>query len=72
MGCRLGELYILEQLHFDDVVASSVDLSSFRLSFLSSIFYLLHSRLGHVLLSRLQFLVSTGVLDSLKTDDISD
>ena len=29
---RLGELYVLEQLHVVNVAASSVDLSSFRLS----------------------------------------
>ena len=72
IGRRLGELYVLEQLHLADVAASSVDLSSFRLSHSSSVFYLWHSRLGHVSASRLQFLVSTGVLGSLKTDDISD
>ena len=53
IGRRLGELYVVEQLHVADVAASSVDLSSFRLSPSSSIFYLWHSRLGHVSASRL-------------------
>ncbi|TLX66533.1 hypothetical protein E9993_23400, partial [Labilibacter sediminis] len=64
IGRRLGDLYVLEQLHAADVAASSVDLSSFHLSPKSSVFYLWHSRLGHVSASRLQFLVSTGVLGS--------
>ncbi|XP_023762077.1 uncharacterized protein LOC111910474 [Lactuca sativa] len=72
IGRRLGELYVLEQLHVADVAASSVDLSSFRLNPSSSPFYLRHSRLGHVSASRLQFLVSTGVLGFLKFDDTSD
>jgi len=49
---------------------TTVDLSSFRLSLLSSSFYLWHSRLGHVSSSRLRFLASTGVLGNLKTCDI--
>jgi len=51
---------------------TTVDLSSFRLSPLSSSFYLWHSHLGHVLSSRLRFLASTGALENLKTCDISD
>ena len=50
---RIGERYVLEQLHVVDVAASSVDLSSFRLNPSSSPFYLWHSRLGHVSASRL-------------------
>jgi hypothetical protein len=41
------------------VAATTVDLSSFRLSPSSSSFYLWHSRLGHVSSSRLRFLTST-------------
>ena len=52
--------------------ATTVDLSSFRLSISSSSFYLWHSRLGHVSSSRLRFLASTGALGNLKTCDISD
>jgi len=52
--------------------ATTVDLSSFRLSLSSSGFYLWHSRLGHVSSSRLRFLASTGALGNLKTCDISD
>ena len=72
IGRRLGELYVVEELNLSGVAASSVDLSSFRLSHLSSDFYLWHSRLGHVSGSRLQFLASTGVLGSLHNHDISD
>lgn len=67
-----GGLYVLDQLKVPDVAASSVDLSSFRLSRSSSDFYLWHSRLGHVSASRLQFLASTGVLGHIKSYDISD
>jgi hypothetical protein len=52
--------------------ATTVDLSSFRLSLSSSSFYLWHSRLGHVLSSHLRFLASIGALENLKTYDISD
>jgi len=51
---------------------TTVDLSSFRLSLSSSSFYLWHSHLGHVLSSRLRFLISTRALENLKTCDISD
>lgn len=61
----------MDQLKVPDVAASSVDLSSFRLSRSSSDFYLWHSRLGHVSASRLQFLASTGVLGHIKSCDIS-
>ena len=62
----------MDELKVTDVAASSVDLSSFRLSHLSSDFYLWHSRLGHVSASRLRFLVSTGDLGNLNSQDISD
>ena len=71
-GRRLGELYVLENLKVSVVAASSIDLSSFRLSPLSSQFYLWHSRLGHVSVSRLRFLVSSGALGHVNTSDISD
>lgn len=47
-GCRLGGLYILDELKVPNVVASTVDLSSFHLNSASSSFYLWHSRLRHV------------------------
>lgn len=71
-GRRQGGLYVLDQLNVSHVAASSVDLSSFRLSRSSSVFYLWHSRLGHVSASRLKFLVSTGALGNLDSHDISD
>ena len=71
-GRREGGLYVLNELKVSDVAASSVDLSSFRLSHSSSDFYLWHSHLCHVSASRLKFLVSTGVLGSLDSHDISD
>lgn len=71
-GRRQGGLYVLDHLRIPDVAASSVDLSSFRLSRSSSDFYLWHNRLGHVSASRLQFLASTGALGTLKSHDISD
>lgn len=43
---------------------------SFRLSSASSIFYLWHSHLGHVLSSHLKFLVSIEALGNLHTHDI--
>jgi len=52
--------------------ATTVDLSSFRLSLSSSSFYLWNFHLGHVLSSRLRFLTSTKALENLKTCDISD
>jgi len=51
---------------------TTVDLSSFCLSLSSSSFYLWHSRLVHVLSSRLRFLASIRALENLKTCDISD
>jgi hypothetical protein len=62
----------LDELKVPVVVAAAatVDLSSFCLSLSSSSFYLWHSRLGHVLSSRLRFLASTGALGNLKTYDI--
>jgi len=73
-GCRENELYILDELKVPvaAAAATTVDLSSFRLSLSSSSFYLWHSRLGHVSSSRLRFLASTGALGNLKTCDISD
>lgn len=40
IGCKQGGLYVLDELRVLDVVASGVDLSSFRLSSSSSPFYL--------------------------------
>jgi len=71
-GHRENGLYILDELKMSVVAATPADLSSFRLSFSSSSFYLWHSRLGHVSSSRLRFLASTGALGNLKTCDISD
>lgn len=68
----MRELYVLEVLKVSVVAASSIDLSSFRLSPLSFEFYLWHSHLGHVSVSCLSFLASIGVLGHLKTYDISD
>ena len=70
-GCRQGGLYILDKLTVPVVAASSVDLSSFRLSSSSSSFYLWHSCLGHILASRLKYLASIGKLGDLQTHDIS-
>jgi hypothetical protein len=53
-------------------VLAAADLSSFRMSPSSSSFYLWHSRLEHVLSSRLRFLASTEALENLKTCDISN
>jgi len=50
--------------------ATTADLSSFRLSPLSSSFYLWHSHLGHVSSYNLRFLASTEALKNLKTCDI--
>jgi len=78
IGCRENGLYILDELKVPVVAvaiataATTVDLSSFRLSLSSSSFYLWHSRLGHVLSSHLRFLASIGALENLKTYDISD
>jgi hypothetical protein len=75
-GRRENGLYILDELKVPDVAAAvdttTVDLSSFRLSFSSSSFYLWHSCLGYVSSSRLRFLASIGALGNLKTCDISD
>ena len=66
-------LYILDELKVSVhvVATTTIDLSFFCLSPSSSSFYLWHSRLGHVLSSRLRFLASTGALENLKTYDIS-
>ena len=50
--------------------AATIDLSSFRLSPFSFIFYLWHSRLDHVSFSRLKFLVSIRALEKLQTHDV--
>jgi hypothetical protein len=72
-GRRENGLYILDELKVTvDAAATTVDLSSFRLSLSSSSFYLWHSHLGHVSSSRLRFLASTRALGNLKTCDISD
>jgi len=70
IGRRQGGLYVLNQFKESIVAASSVDLSSFRLSS-SSPFYLWHSRLGHETTSRLKFLMSTRILGTLDNHDIS-
>ncbi|KAJ9553465.1 hypothetical protein OSB04_017510 [Centaurea solstitialis] len=72
IGHKLGDLYVMDELRVSGVAASSVDLSCFRLSHSSSVFYLWHVHLGHVFASRLQFLASTGALGQLKSCDISD
>jgi len=71
-GRRENGLHILDELKVSIAAATTVDLSSFRLSLSSSSFYLWHSRLGHVSSSRLRFLASTEALGNLKTCDISD
>jgi hypothetical protein len=74
-GRRENGLYILDELKVPvaaAVAATTVDLSSFRLSLSSFSFYLWHSRLHHVSSSRLRFLASTRALGNLKTCDISD
>jgi len=62
-GRRENELYILDKLKIPvtaaAAAATTVDLSSFRLSLSFSSFYLWHSHLGHVSSSRLRFLAST-------------
>ena len=70
-GRRQKGLYILDKLHVPVIATSSMDLSSFRLSSSSSSFYLWHSRLGHVSVSRLKYLASIGKLGDLQTHDIS-
>ncbi|TXG48946.1 hypothetical protein EZV62_024821 [Acer yangbiense] len=61
-GRKEGGLYVLEELHVPIVAASSIDLSSFKLNSKSSIFYLWHSRLGHVSSPHLRYLVSFGTI----------
>ena len=53
-------------------VATTVDLSSFRLSLSSSSFYLWHFYLGHVSFSHLNFLTSIGAFGKLQTHNVSD
>ena len=72
---RKGGLYVLDELKVSStivVAATTIDLSSFRLSPSSSSFYLCHSCLGHVSFSCLKFLVSNGALGKLQTHDVSD
>jgi hypothetical protein len=74
-GRRENELYILDELKVSvatTAATTTIDLSFFCLSHSSSSFYLWHSRLGHVLSSRLRFLASTGALGNLQPCDISD
>ena len=61
----------MDELKVPDVAASSADLSFFCLGHCSSSFYLWHSRLGHVSMSRLSYLVFTRALGNLQTHDIS-
>lgn len=68
---RLGGLYVLNELKIPIVIASRLDLSSIRFSLSSSSSYLWHYCLGPVLASRLKYLMSTGVLGNLQTQDIS-
>lgn len=68
---RLGGLYVLNELKIPIVIASRLDLFSIRFSLSSSSSYLWHYCLGHVLASRLKYLMSTGVLGNLQTQDIS-
>ena len=62
----------MDKLTIPVVVASSVDLSSFRLSSSSSSLYLWHSRLGHISASHLKYLASAEKLRDLQTYVISD
>ena len=72
-GSMENGLHILDEVSVVvATAATTVDLSSFRLSPSSSSFYLWHSHLGNVSSSRLRFLASTGALGNLKTCYISD
>ena len=55
-GCRVGDLYILENLHIlpSSSSASCTAVSSFYLNQKSSPFFLWHSRLGHLSSERLK------------------
>ena len=55
----------MDELKVLNVATSSVDLSYIHLSHFSSDFYLWHSHLDYVSVSRLRFLVSTGALGYL-------
>lgn len=66
------KLYVLEVLKVFVVASSNIDLSSFCLIPLSSQIYLWPSFLGHVSVSRLNFLASSSVLSDLNTCYISD
>jgi len=72
IGCKQGELYVLNQFKESIVATSSVDLSSFNFTS-SSPFYLWYSScLGHVSASCLKVLVSTGILGTLESHDMFD
>ncbi|CAL5429371.1 unnamed protein product [Camellia sinensis] len=71
IGRRVGELYILESLHVP-LEVSSTALSSFCLNNKSSLFYIWHSRLGHLSSDRLRMLVRSGHLGNFPISDISE
>ena len=71
IGHRKMGLYVLDELKVP-TIAAIVKLPSFHLSHSSSSFYLWHSRLGHVLSSRLKFLAFKSALRKLETHDVSD
>ncbi|KAH7867108.1 hypothetical protein Vadar_028907 [Vaccinium darrowii] len=70
-GRRVGDLYILENLHIP-IKISSTAASSFRLDHKSFPFYLWHSRLGHLSTKRLKLLVKSGHLGHVSVRDISE
>lgn len=59
---RQLRLSVLDELKISDVIASSVNLSSFHLNDLFSEFYLWHSHLGHVFASHLCLLACMRAL----------
>lgn len=72
-GRRVDGLYELESLcmrHFSTL--ASPDLSFFRFGCDPFIFYLWHSRLGHLSKTGLEKLFSTGALGPVKSCDISN
>ena len=70
---REGGLYVLDNFKDpSDITVSTVDLYSYWLNRSSSVFYLWHSRLGHVYASILKFLVSSRALRQLESHDILD
>jgi hypothetical protein len=70
-GCRVGDLYVLEELHVP-IESTTTVMSSFRLDQQSSPFYLWHSRLGHLSSDRLKVLVKSGYLGNTSISDISE